>query len=257
MPRDSFPPGVAEQLDWYVYRLIDPRNGETFYVGKGKGNRLFEHARGLVADADEEMSDPKLQRIKEIQAAGLDVSHVIHRHGMKTQHLAYEVESALIDAYPGLTNKVRGRGSRDFGSRHVEEIIDEFTAEEFMVKEPLILISIGTMFYQRSVYDAVRCAWKLNKERADGYNLVLAHLRGLVVGAFRPKKWLPATIENFPLLEGHREMPDRLGFVGEQAELEAWDYYVRKRVPAKYRKPGAQNATRYCDPTAALTTSPW
>ena len=46
MARDSFPEGVAEQLKWYVYRLIDPRNGETFYVGKGKGNRVFAHANG-------------------------------------------------------------------------------------------------------------------------------------------------------------------------------------------------------------------
>lgn len=30
---------VAVQLKTYVYRLIDPRNGETFYVGKGTGNR--------------------------------------------------------------------------------------------------------------------------------------------------------------------------------------------------------------------------
>jgi uncharacterized protein len=41
----SFPAGVALQLKTYVYRLIDPRNGETFYVGKGRGNRVFSHIR--------------------------------------------------------------------------------------------------------------------------------------------------------------------------------------------------------------------
>ena len=41
MPGDSFPRGVAERLNWYVYRLTDPRNGETFYIGKGKGDRIF------------------------------------------------------------------------------------------------------------------------------------------------------------------------------------------------------------------------
>jgi len=44
-PIDSFPPEVIEKLKTYVYRLIDPRNGET-YVGKGKGNRVFAHIRG-------------------------------------------------------------------------------------------------------------------------------------------------------------------------------------------------------------------
>jgi hypothetical protein len=39
--RDRFPPGVAAKLKYYVYRLIDPRNGETFYVGKGKEDRVF------------------------------------------------------------------------------------------------------------------------------------------------------------------------------------------------------------------------
>ena len=247
MPRDSFPPGVAEQLEWYVYRLIDPRNGETFYVGKGRGNRIFEHARGLVTNGDDETSDPRLQRIKEIQAAGLEVAHVIHRHGMKASNLAYEVESALIDAYPGLTNKVRGHGSRDFGSRHVEEIIDEYAGEEFEVRHPLVVITINRMFYQRStVYDAVRYAWKINVNRARD-RLVLADLRGLVVGAFRPKEWLVATMNNFPGL-GEHDSTDRSGFVGEPAEPEVWDYYVRKRVPAHYRKPGSQSPIRYCDP---------
>lgn len=34
---ESFPPDVARKLRTYVYRLIDPRSGETFYVGKGQG----------------------------------------------------------------------------------------------------------------------------------------------------------------------------------------------------------------------------
>ena len=29
---DAFPIGVGEKLKFYVYRLIDPRNGETFYI---------------------------------------------------------------------------------------------------------------------------------------------------------------------------------------------------------------------------------
>ena len=148
MARDSFPPGVAEQMKWYVYRLIDPRNGETFYVGKGRGDRVFAHAIGAIAGQDDGIADPKLQRIRDIQGAGLEVAHVIHRHGLESESIAYEVEAALMDACPGLENKVRGHGSRDYGSRHVEEIIDEYAGEEFDVKEPLILISIGVSYYQ-------------------------------------------------------------------------------------------------------------
>ena len=30
---------------YYVYRLIDPRNLQTFYVGKGCGDRVYQHAK--------------------------------------------------------------------------------------------------------------------------------------------------------------------------------------------------------------------
>lgn len=66
MTRDHFHDGVSEQLKWYVYRLVDPRNGGTFYVGKGQGNRVFDHARGLALDEEDEIVDPKLQRIREV-----------------------------------------------------------------------------------------------------------------------------------------------------------------------------------------------
>ena len=252
MARDDFPDGVAEQLKWYVYRLIDPRNGGTFYVGKGQRNRVFDHAKGLIALGEEdEIVDPKLQRIREIQAAGLEVGHVIHRHGLSTPRLAFEVEAAVIDAYPGLTNKVKGHGSRDYGSRHVEEIINEYAGEEFQVKEHLMLISIGVFYYRRDdPYDAVRYAWKVNLNRVEQYKLVLARLRGMVVGAYRPTKWLPATRENFPDLAKRYndviDIPHFRGFVGQPAEPDVWHYYVRKGVPKRFLR--SQNAIRYLKP---------
>ena len=185
MVRETFPPGVAERLKWYVYRLIDPRNGETFYAGKGIGDRVFEHARGLVSDGDEIVSDSELQRIREILSAGLEVAHVIHRHGLESQRGA--VEAALIDAYPGLTSKVRGHGTRDYGSRHVEEIIDEYAGEEFEVREPLMLISIGSSYNQLSLYDAVRFAWKVNVHRARTFKLVLAKSSRAGRGGISPR----------------------------------------------------------------------
>ncbi len=33
MEYSKFPPEVTEPLKNYVYRLVDPRNGEPFYVG--------------------------------------------------------------------------------------------------------------------------------------------------------------------------------------------------------------------------------
>ena len=267
MPRESFPAGVAEQLKWYVYRLIDPRNGETFYVGKGKGNRIFAHAKGDYTDTvshdtdasdvedQEDRADLKIKRIHEIRAAGLEVGHVVHRHGIEEEWVAYEVEAALMDAYPGLTNQMVGRGSGDYGSRHVEEIVAQYAAEPFEVKESLMLIYVGRyLSVNESPYEAVRCAWRLNKDKANGYKLVLAHSNGLVIGAFRPKGgWIPATRGNFPdrVIEDFKNpetgAPTRWGFYGDRAD-DVWHQYVGKRVPDEYK--GAQNPIRYCDKPA-------
>ena len=251
MPADSFPQEVIEQLKHYVYRLIDPRNGETFYVGKGQGNRVFGHAAGDFMDerGEEDATDLKLLRIKEIKAAGLDVSHVIHRYGIESERVAYEIEAALIDAYPGLTNKVKGH-SKSFGLRHAEEIIREYAAEPFHIRHRLLLISIGVRFgYEDfSVYEAVRCAWKVSKRRAEECELVLARKGQIIVGVFRPEKWIEATHNNFPK-ELDSDRPGKWGFVGKNVVPEVEKMYLHKRVPDRFLpKKGAQTPFRYCGP---------
>lgn len=241
---------VAAKLGWYVYRLIDPRNGETFYVGKGKGNRIFQHVNGsltlsLENEEDEDASDLKVQRIKEIQSANLEVGHVIHRHNIESSDVAYQIEAAVMDAYPGLTNRISGHGSGDYGCRHIDQIIAEYTVAPFEVDQPLILIAINRSYEDegKNVYDAVRGCWRINRDRAQNYSLVLAHRRGIVVGAFRPQEWLPATRENFPWLT--EDLSTRIGFVGKSAEANLIDRYVGRRVPDRFRAKGAANPVRF------------
>jgi hypothetical protein len=97
---ERFPPEVIRHLGCYVYRLIDPRNGETFYAGKGKGNRLFEHVAAAFTPGTPN-EEEKLGRIREIIRAGLEVGHIVQCHGMD-EKTALEVEAALLDASPGL-----------------------------------------------------------------------------------------------------------------------------------------------------------
>lgn len=38
-----FTQATIEKIKFYVYLLKDPRDKSIFYVGKGKGNRVFNH----------------------------------------------------------------------------------------------------------------------------------------------------------------------------------------------------------------------
>lgn len=236
----AFPQSVTTALSYYVYRLIDPRNGETFYIGKGKGNRVFAHALA-ASDLDGDVTDNKLQRIREIQLAGLAVGHVIHRHGMD-ETTSLEVEAALIDAYPGLTNLQNGHGSNDNGVMHVTEIISRYEAKPAVFAHKALLINIHKSATDTSLYDATRFAWRISRERAMEAEVILATRRGMILGAFVADNWIDATADNFP---GLPTLPGRLGFIGREAAQEVAKLYVGKQVPHFLRKRGASNPIRY------------
>lgn len=240
---DSFPPEVVDKLKYYVYRLIDPRDGETFYVGKGTGNRVFAH---IHAEGKLE-GDPitnKLKRIREILLSGLEVVHVIHRHGMD-EKTAFEVESALIDAYPGLTNIDEGLRANVYGPMHVKQIIALYCAEPAVFQHKAILININRTAVETSLYHATHFAWKINKSRANQAEVILATRQEMIVGAFIAKEWLEATSKNFPEHMDATDHSDRIGFIGEEAQEEIKKLYIGKRVPDEYRKHGAVNPIKY------------
>jgi hypothetical protein len=240
---ESFLSDVAQKLKTYVYRLIDPRNGETFYVGKGKGNRVFAHVRA-EGNLDGDEIDNKLKRIREIRLAGFEVGHVIHRHGMD-EATAFEVEAALIDAYPGLTNIAGGTGGNDYGAMHAREIIRRYSAEPAVFRHKALLISVNRSAAERSLYDATRYAWKIDKRKAEQADVILSTMQGVIVGAFIAHDWLEATAANFPGRAEGDGVPGRFGFIGKEAPADMKKLYVGKRVPDEYRKRGAANPIKY------------
>lgn len=234
----AFPPEVIEKLKTYVYRLIDPRNGETFYVGKGKGNRVFAH---IHAEIDDDDPGEKLKRIHEIRATGFDVAHVIHRHGLDDA-TASEVEAALIDAYPGLTNAVAGSGSNEFGAMHALEIVNKYQAVAAEFKHRSIIINVNRSATETSLFDATRYAWKIDAKKAGRAEIVVAVRYGLIIAVFIAEQWLPATADNFP---GREPVPGRFGFIGREAPEEMRRMYIGKRLPDQFRKQGAANPIKY------------
>lgn len=103
---------------------------------------MFSHASGKVIPQSDEVSEGlKLKTIRAITTAGFEVAHVIHRHGL-SEESAKEVEAALIDAYPGLSNIVGGfDGGR--GVMHSSEIIKLYEASVAEAHHKLVLIKVN------------------------------------------------------------------------------------------------------------------
>lgn len=240
-----FSPEVIEQLQYYVYRLIDPRNGQTFYVGKGKGNRVFAHVNDALKafngesfeDCEEDDVSSKIQQIRDIRNAGLEVIHIIQRYGLSEKE-AFEVESALIDAYGELTNIQSGHAS-DRGVNNAEVLQRELSFEEY--EEPsfkYIIIKINDRVLQErdnDVYETVRSAWKVNLSKVEKYKFCFAVKNGVVLNVYDIEKWQP----------DQRERNGRYEFVGKEAKEEIRKLFINKRIPAKYRKKGMASPVLY------------
>jgi uncharacterized protein len=237
----SFPPEVAKNLGSYVYRLVDPRNGETFYVGKGEKNRVFDHIRRKLKDDDALKDNLKFQRIQRIQKANLQVVPVIHRHGMNDAE-ARQVEAALIYAYPGRTNAAPGIGGDDYRPAHPKELIHIYGAKEADFKKHkalLICIKITANDDRLSYYNATRYCWSFSKDKlakANEADVILPFVKGIIVDAFvADGPWLPATVENFPELANGKNRPKRFGFKGHPAPDDIRKHYVDRRVSQEFR----------------------
>ena len=234
---NRFSDAVAAKQGHYVYRLIDPRNGMTFYVGRGQGNRVFSHATGQQPRTEAEDDIVlKSKTIRDIKYAGLEVQHVIHRHGMNEES-AKEVEAALIDAYPGLANAQVGYDS-DRGVMHAEEVIRAYEAPEAVFRHKLILVWVNQSGENRDLIDAARYAWRISPQKANKADYVLAVRRGLIIGAFEVEgEWLRATPENFPSYPLVKT--GKYGFRGHEAPDKIRELYLQKRVPLSYRSFGS------------------
>lgn len=205
----EFKQSVIESLNYYVYCLVDPRNDKIFYMGKGKGNRVFNHAADALKSSVE--SD-KLETIREIMNSGQNVKYYIIRHGL-TEDESKLVESVLINVFTYgpfnlesvLTNIQAGYHQWDRGIMTAQEINSLYDCDALspIPGERLMCININNTYNRperdqfgtrENIYEATRKYWKVNGARAARAEYVLATYRGIVRAVFKPTKWFKSDI---------------------------------------------------------------
>lgn len=105
--QENFAQAVASGMKaFYVYELIDPRDGYVFYIGKGKGCRIRQHARNARAGRVDNVE--KYRRITAIHSAGMQViEKIVSWHETGGQALSAE-RVAIAAVRAGLTNIIGG-----------------------------------------------------------------------------------------------------------------------------------------------------
>lgn len=116
---------------FYVYDLIDPRDGKTFYVGKGTGDRLKEHVR----DARKGEGGPKCDRIREILAEGLTVEErIVKEFENEAYAYAYEKRRIARIGLENLTNIAPGGGGTRATEAEPTERLGPFEARANLLR---------------------------------------------------------------------------------------------------------------------------
>jgi uncharacterized protein len=245
----SFKPGMAEKLGYYVYLYVDPRDGKVFYIGKGKGERCLDH---LFEDDDH----PKVKRIREIFAAGLEPRIELLAHGLRTEQEAYNIEAAAIGllGLENLTNRVVGKDSLRFGRKGLSELEGYYAAKPVKITDPVILIRVNQLYRHgmpaAELYDITRGVWVLGLSRASKMKYVFAVYEGVVREVYEPEKWMPALTSKYPSRTDlvPEDARGRIEFVGKVAPESIRQKYLLGDVTT-YTKASLQSPCLYINET--------
>ena len=189
---------VREQLGIYVYALVDPRDHQVFYVGKGTGDRILAHAK--EAKEAKEIHTAKLDRIRAIEQAGHEVTHYFIRTGIKSNKEAFAVEQGAIDALKlagmELTNLAAGHGSRQSGAMLLSELMTELAAPPApAINEPTVIFKVNRLWSkgmdEPAVAEITRGFWKIGVRSRARAQIAIAVASGIVRGVYRiePGSW--------------------------------------------------------------------
>ena len=178
---------VSKILKSYVYVYFDPRNGKPFYIGKGTGNRLFEHLK----------DKSEIEKIAEIRRSGKEPRIEILRYGLSDSE-AHLVEAAAIDLIgkARLTNRMSGHHESSFGRITSQRVISMLTARKIKVQHKAILITINKLYRSdmspEELYEVTRGIWRVGEPNRNKVEFAMALYQGIVLEVYRIKQWYPA-----------------------------------------------------------------
>ncbi len=228
---------IASILKSYVYVYLDPRNGEPFYIGKGRGDRFLAH----LSDRSE---TDKVARIAEIRQSGQESQIDILRYGLSDSEASL-IEAAVIDLLgkSQLTNRVSGYHKGSFGRITAQELISTLSAKPVEIRHKAILITINKLYHShmspQELYEATRGIWVIGPRR-DKVEYAMAIYQGVVREVYRIEQWHPAgTLEYHTRDSSELQDEGRWEFSGIVADA------VRAEYIGFYVGKGGQNPIRY------------
>ena len=254
---------------YYVYALIDPRTDKVFYIGKGVGNRVFNHE--VEGNKSPDSEKIKLQTISSIENAGLNVKRVIVNWGL-TESEAFVAEASLINLLNftsdiKLSNIVAGHHVHE--SLTVEDFELRFGAEHLKeedIKHNILVIKINRLFHwnmtQKELYDATRGNWKVSISRVRReIDYVFAVYNQLVVAVYKPDEWhYVRDMIDVPRPHEFKNGIDknsaaRVYFISKNHESldESQQFYLHKSIAELKVNQSAQNPVTYLIPKRELT----
>ena len=257
---------------YYVYALVDPRTDKVFYIGKGIGDRVFNHE--IESNNSPDSEKIKLQTISSIEKAGLNVKRVIVNWGL-TESEAFAAEASLINLLNfiseiKLSNIVAGHHVHE--SLTVEEFELRYGAEllkEEDIKHNILVIKINRLFHwnmtPKELYDATRGNWIVSISRARReIDYVFAVYNQLIVAVYKPDEWhYVREMIDVPRPNEFKNGIDeniaaRVYFISKNYEAldESQQFYLHKSIAGLKVNQSAQNPVTYLMPKRELTLIP-